>query len=461
MCWTLRRIAVTCAAFLTLSSCGLGESPTITVDPSVRYQTMVGWEASAQAGHIECPASAYDRYRDELFDRAVNELGINRLRIPLRSGVENPADYFADNFDKFRSKQITFGDFKKAWYQVVNDNDDPEVIDSAGFHFSELDFTIEKVVLPLKQRVEARGEKLYINLNYTDFGPSPFEHRDFPAEYAELMLAAFQHLERHYGWVPDGIEVILEPDNSNWSGEQAGRAIAAAGERLEAAGYRPDFIAPSDANATRAVSDFDQLMQVPGAARYVDELAYHRYGGATSESLQAIGDRARSAGIRTAMLERIGSDYKALYEDLTVAMNSAWQQYALAFCQPADRGGLYYLIDVSDPNSPQVTLSSRGRYLRQYFRYVRAGAVRIGASSSSNALSPVAFVNAGGRHVVVVSTRMGGQVRIEGLPAGTYTVEYVTESAHEVAPAVTENGAVVFRLPAAGVATILAGEHDN
>ena len=47
---------------------------------------MSGWEVTAQAGH-ESPA--YPLYRDTLLALAANDLGVNRLRLEVRSGVEN------------------------------------------------------------------------------------------------------------------------------------------------------------------------------------------------------------------------------------------------------------------------------------------------------------------------------------------------------------------------------------
>jgi hypothetical protein len=50
----------------------------ITLYPKEIRQTMVGWEATAQAGEEASPH--WDRYKNDLFDKAVNELDINRLR---------------------------------------------------------------------------------------------------------------------------------------------------------------------------------------------------------------------------------------------------------------------------------------------------------------------------------------------------------------------------------------------
>ena len=44
-----------------------------------------------------------------------------------------------------------------------------ESSDIHGFHFSELDATVQLVVQPLQQQLAANGEHLYVNLNVVDF----------------------------------------------------------------------------------------------------------------------------------------------------------------------------------------------------------------------------------------------------------------------------------------------------
>ena len=68
------------------------EAILISLDPSLKIQTISGWEAVAQAGELDC--SGFDLYKDELFDLAINDLGINRVRLEIYSGAENPVDYF-------------------------------------------------------------------------------------------------------------------------------------------------------------------------------------------------------------------------------------------------------------------------------------------------------------------------------------------------------------------------------
>jgi hypothetical protein len=184
---------------------------TITVDPRITYQTITGWEAVAFALEPDNPAFA--NFKDELFDLVVNDLGINRVRLEIRSGVESDNDNWSD----YQAGTIDYPTWRSRRYATVNDNGDPCDIDWSGFHFSEMDHAIDNIVLPLKDLLQAEGEKLCVNVNYVAFtgqitGGGIYIHND-PAEYAEFVLATYQHLQQKYGWVPDLWEVILEPDN--------------------------------------------------------------------------------------------------------------------------------------------------------------------------------------------------------------------------------------------------------
>src|SRR5690606_3751967 len=105
------------------------------------------------------------------------------------------------------------------------------------------------------------------------------------------------------------------------------------------------------------------------------------------------------------------------HKDLTLANVSAWQQYTLAFPSSNDNGGRYYNVDLSNPNNPIITSGSRTKLLRQYFKFVRAGARRIGATSASASFEPVSFINTNGTYVVVVKANSGGSFSVGGLPA--------------------------------------------
>lgn len=433
---------------------GQAPSTVFTVNPAARYQTMTGWEATAEGGQND--VASFPAYRDQLITAAVNNLGINRLRVEVKSGVENPQDTWA----LMQSGAISAADWRCQRYATINDNADPMVINPAGFHFSELDATMDRLVIPMKAAVEARGEHLYLNVEYVAFARqcanTPYAHLNNPAEYAEFVLATYQHLKSRYNISPDSWEVILEPDNTNglWDAGMIGRAIVAAGDRLTAAGFAPHFVAPSTMDMTNAASYIDAVMAVSGAQKYVKELAYHRYTGVSDAALSAIADRAKTYGLQTSMLEHIGSDQQDLYKDLTIGQNSAWQEFTLGY-PGSDNGGAYFIV--GSGNTPTVTMGSRATYLMQYFRYVRAGAVRIGVTGGTDAAAPVAFVNTDGGFAVITKTNGGITFRINGLAAGKYGISYTTEQVSgSQLPAVTVGSGqpLDVTMPAAGVVAV-------
>lgn len=424
----------------------------VTVDTTRRFQTIVGgWPAVAQACHFECP-NLWPQYADELFDAAVEDLGLTSIRLEVRSGSEHPED----PAQRFLDGEISFSEWKQTWYRIVNDNGDPLTIDPAGFQFTELDATVEDVVLPVRQRLAARGEDLYVTLTYVDFGNSEFRHRDHPEEYAEFLLATVRHLEEAYSLVPDAVEIILEPDVAGWSAVPAGEALVAAAERLRDAGYDPDIVAPSHSGMSGSVSFFDDMTQVDGVLDEITDLSYHRYRGVSDQALSDIADRADDHGLRTAMLEHIGSGHEDLYEDLTVANNSSWQQFSLG--EPrADLGSRQGIYIGVHPQTLEARLMELARFLSEYFRAIRLGAVRVAATSDLDRLKPVAFVNEDGRHVVVVAASEEGSFTITGLPAGTYEVGHTTADERvEVAKEVTleANGVAEVSIPGAGVLSL-------
>jgi hypothetical protein len=429
----------------------------IQLDPATQYQTITGWEATDYAGQDN---PAFPSYKDALFDLAINDLGLNRVRLEIRSGVENSVDYF----DQYQKGLIDYATWRAHRYATVNDDSDPNHINAAGFHFTEMDERIEDTVLPLRQLAQKRGEPLWINLNYVAFtgqnGPGLAYIHDNPDEYAEFVLATFQHLQSKYGFVPDTWEVLLEPDNvSQWSGSLIGKAIAAADAHLKANGFSPRFIAPSTTNMANAAPYFDAMIQTPGVASALEELSYHRYSGVSDANLQAIASRAVQYGVNTSMLEHIGSTYQDLHKDLTLGRNSAWSLYVLASPGTSDPDGAYYQVNLSDPAHPVISLSSRGKFMRQYFKFVRRGAVRIGASSNVGGLEPLGFINVNGNYVVVVKAAQGGDFSIQGLPAGMYGIKYSTDAAFDVnLPDQTLSGSQLLSasIPAAGVITIYA-----
>ncbi len=438
----------------TAPPCAAGPPVEIVFDPNSTFQTIDGWAATNYAGQS---TPGYAQFKDEVMRQTVEEVGINRVRLELRCGMENSQDYW----QQYDDGTITYAEWRALRYSTVNDNADPNVTDPGGFHFGALDADVADRVLPLKTLVEARGETLHVSLCYVAFtyqnGPGFAYHHADPAEYAEFVLAAFQHLSDTYGFVPDSLELMLEPDQvPQWSGHLLGEALVAAQGRLSAAGFQPGFVGPSTTAMSNAVTFFDELAQVPGALDHLTQISYHRYSGVSTTALQAIADRAVTYGLQSAQLEHIGATYHELHEDLSVGRNSAWSQLVLASDQ--DDGSGYLWIDRSGA-APVVRMGTRTRFLRLYFLWVRRGAVRVGATTTDATLSPLAFVNSDQRPAVVMKADVANDFNVTGLPAGTYGIRYATASAESVdLPDVHVGSGEVLSgsIPDAGVVTVHA-----
>jgi hypothetical protein len=421
----------------------------VTVDIGTTYQTIQGWEGVHQAGQ---GSPYWNNVGGALLDATVNDVGLTRVRLEVKSGAENTSGTGSGE-------------------TMVNDNNDPFSINPAGFRWGNLDDGIAKVVNPLRARLSAVGKKLYVNLCYVSFNPGTgYVHASNAEEYAEFIEATFLHISSAFGWVPDGVEVILEPDNtSNWDGTRIGNAIKAAGDRLAAHGWFPEFIAPSVANVDNGVPYLRDVLAVSGVRTYLKEASYHRYGGVAS--IPAYASYALSQGLRTSMLEHGPGDVSELMYDLTVANVSAWAQEGISFNFPSqsainsqDSGfaaNYLFILDVA-PGSIQMGRRTAG--FRQVFRYVDAGAVRVGASSNFGAVTPVVFRNPNGGIVVVQQATTAATWSVVGLPAGSYQITYSGEPAGPCpnscpqvtlnSQTITSGGSVSVSVPGAGVLTL-------
>ena len=232
----------------------------------------------------------------------------------------------------------------------------------------------------------------------------------------------------------------------------------AAVRTLNANGYFPKVIAPSTSIARLAPSYFDPMIRVPGVLSLLNVFSYHRYRGASEADIHAIYRRAKKYNLSAGMLEHVGGDFHELHEDIKVGNISSWQQYGIAYTRSGkrDRGAYYLLADLKNSANPDIYLARRTRFLAQYFKFIRIGAVRIGAKTNDASKNPVAFINPNGKYIVVVKAKSPGPISIGGLPSGTYGVSYTTarESSAEFKNVVLKNGGkLTSAIPAKGVVT--------
>lgn len=441
-------LAVIAAFALPLPRAAAEARPvTIEIDASQRFQTMTGWEVTLNLSD-QPHAPEWAQFHDQLIDQAINDVGINRVRLEIRSGAETRSDWN----QRFINGDISHEEWKPYRYPVENDNDDPNLIDWDGFSFDELDWHVEQHVLPMLAKSEARGEKLWINICYVAFIDSRKAHHD-AEEYAEFVLATYLHLQEKYGIVPDSWEVILEPDlmRRMWTGKMIGQAIAATAPRLEAAGFEPAFIVPSVTNMRNATLYLNHIAKVPGAMDHVIEFSYHRYKGVNEHNLRDIAKLAAKHDIGASMLELwFGrATAKVLYEDLVIGNNVAWQGRALIGLFDSPR---------RHPSGAPLRVRKDIRDNRQYFRDVRMGATRIHAGSDQpDMVKPVAFENVDGSITIIAATQQATAIRLRALPPGSYRVYFVADQHYaevEHTLLVDASGELQIEMPGAGLITL-------
>jgi hypothetical protein len=431
---------------------------TIAVNADETFQLIRSWEAVAQVGTDESSS-----HLEELLDEAV-DLGITRLRVSLTPSLESKRDVERE----LREGLINQREWRCARHSTPNDNDDDEVIDWNGFTFDELNRKIETIVLPLRRRLEDAGERLWVNMHYVAFnnGCTGYEYaHDDPDEYAEFVLAVYLHLKQRYGLVPDSWSVINEPENVRiWTADLLARAMDKSAARLAKAGFTPAFLAPEAKNPRSALKYFEAVWSRRGLRKHLVEMSYHRYSLFKPADIEAIGRMGEERGIDTAMLEKIGAGPDELHEDLTLGRVSSWQQFSLGF-PGRDTGGHYLLIDPKAPVGQQVSLSRTARFLRVYFRAIRPGARRLGASSDHPEFKPVAFRNRNGMLAVVVNASRAGRISVQQLEPGTYQVSCWTQISKPGAPDpcetslhVDETKVLTTSLPAKGVLSVVQQE---
>lgn len=485
-------------------------APVITIDPSISHQVMNGWEGVPQIGPNAAP------YRDVIVDRLANELGINRVRLEVKSGAHNDVDHYALQ----KTGAITYQEYRAHRYAPRNTN--------ATYHHTFVKDHLDETVVPLRQKLAERGESLWVNLCFVDFERqaevgrvsyaivagtfSPDEVLDWPTgkgtligklptatgtlyfrlnsgslpavgttitgatsgatltttggavnnhylgEYrarahpdrvAALFLATFDWMadpaQGNYGFVPDSVELNLEPENGGYSPLQVAQQVYAVGNAFATAnrtwpgrapGWVPEIVTPSTTRAFNAANYFDAVWNHDPAGdssfpnrQWVKELGYHRYSTVTDTDRNDIRTRGQMHGIRTAMLEWLDARFDTLWDDLKNVNNSSWQQFGFAF--PGTNLGsraVYYVINESgDPSLPSddpgatVRITNESRQFRQVFLYVRRNAVRKEATSSNaTGIDALTWQNANGKWVVVIKANTSGTVWIDGLPPGDY-----------------------------------------
>jgi len=350
----LALVPVTVAIIISgLSLADVADEATVTVNPQIRYQTILGW--GAPAGLFWLP----DQLVDEIIEESVNGLGLTRLRF------EPP---------------------RREWEDVLNDDGDPYHIRWEAFKTARTDAFVAKILLPFKGRVEANGEhfSLYVSPSFFDGGSSgsaPAWLLYSPAEYAEWASAMLIYLRDKHKIVADYYCICNEAGNNNaFTPIIVGEMIKELGRRMKSLGIPTKIQFPECVNANMSWDYIRALEKDEEVWSFIGLVSYHLYGN--NSARPQIRDFAWKRGLPTGQTEFMGLTVNHLYDDLTLGGVSYWEFYALN--------------DYLRVNPSRTWFSHTPSFweFRQIIRYVRPDSVRIEAISSDPNLRCLAFTSA-------------------------------------------------------------------
>jgi hypothetical protein len=189
--------------------------------------------------------------------------------------------------------------------------------------------------------------------------------------------------------------------------------------------------------------------------RYIGLLNWHLYG--TNDPYRSqIRDFGMARGIPTAQTEFPAHVYN-LADDLTLGGVSYWTRYHIADRGPgaaSTSSGSYFVMNLDG-----TSFGRNDEYwkVRQFMRYVRPGAVRVDAASTSPAIRAYAFTLQSGQVVVMLNSRSETMpVRIQGLKPDRYAVSQTNGVTYNElgVRAVDSSGALDASMPGHSIVTV-------
>jgi O-glycosyl hydrolase len=320
---------------------------------------------------------------------------------------------------------------------------------------------IKQVVLPLRQRVLARGEPFvtYINMGYSS-GTAPAHFRGNPQEYSEFAEALLLWLQNRNPnpenfnppFVPTYYSVYNEPDSHGFTAAEVAANAQALGARLAAMGLATRVQVAEAATPNSGYTS--NVLNVAGVSQFVGSISFHGYDyrdqsmPASFATRNALRNLARNLGLKTAMTEiccwngwKGNYDHglawaRDIYWNMTEADISDWEPFGLmnpcgaAACAGGGEAVILFDVDLSRSFKLAVYYA-----VRQYSRYVRPGFVRVGTTCANcgtdpnlgQVVKPVAFRTPTGKYVVVVLNDAAApqSISLTGFPAGTYDISGV------------------------------------
>ncbi|MBV9864981.1 MAG: hypothetical protein JO316_06500 [Abitibacteriaceae bacterium] len=361
----------------------------VTLDSTVRFQTIEGWGHGSQ--DLAAGWAAAEPVNYQYIDYLTDDWGLTGTRI-------NEVGPRSDGSG--------------------NDNGDCDSLDWTKFQPGPTKYFDYMVYF--KNRVLAEGYRpsFYSSPGYASLAASQKPWMlNHPGERAQQIWGNALYWRDHYG-VNMNYAVITNEPQGGWTPQILADDIKALGPRLAAKGLitriqYPEAVAPKTSWEYIMAEKNDRDMWP-----FVGRLSYHNYG--TADPYRSnIKDFGKAIGLPTAQTEMDPNNIDNLFDDLTLGGVSYWEV-------------AYSNSNTVNPNSGYTSFTPTRYYfrIRQVTHYVRPGAVRISVSSNDPAIRVLAFEQKGTITTVVYNTGPTARaVTVSGLPPGDYGLSQAAPTA--------------------------------
>jgi len=412
---------------------------TVTVDPSHTFQTIEGWGISMGSfsdPHVmNVPFDAVPPLdvpladQHQMLDTLYRGIGLKRARLgthPL--GIE-----------------------------AVNDNDDPNVTDLTKFDFSGLK---NDAFMDIGKDLRSRG------MTQWWLSPNAFETwmtTDNALEYVEWAMAIMRR------WRDNGMELSYYSIANEPAGiagpagnpQYLAHAVTLLGRAMKAEGFATKIVVPDDVNPVEAEYRASVILADPEARQYVGAIPFHLYGQplSTIAPLKALSEQYHIPLWMSEYFTHGAMDWAQIVHSLLVDYNVTAVDY-LAGILGYDDGAELISVNHDVNRYLGYTVHNNFYYFGNYTKYVRPGAVRIAATTTSSDIQPSAFIHGGRTTIVAINpaaTAITVRFDVSGIP-DSRSFSAVRSSENEqlvpLSPPVVSGGGMVVTLPAASITTL-------
>ena len=365
-------------------------------------------------------------------------------------------------------------------FEPVNDNSDPDIIDWSRFHKEGLPLETMRL---LKNRNGLENFILTVwsppawmkrnkSLNADDWATDNKLEPFYYEEYAEHLTAVIKTIQYETGVELAAVSLQNEPQFNEFyascvvNPDEMRDMIKVVGARFEREGIRTKIYWAEALPAQGAIQNYIMAVKNdPVARRYGDIVAIHNYdadginvGGAGADEWARIYGWAQSGETKcpTWMTETSGHANSwdgalelagNIFNALVYGNASAWVFWSFTVSGGSEEYGL--VVD----NEP----TSRFYISKQYYQFIRPGAVRVDVSSADADVPAAAFMN--GREgtlavILINKSNVPKAVRISGAGVPSSLQSFTTADRRncESGPAVGSDGLLL--LPPSSVTTL-------